>query len=201
MSAMDSNHVTLPESPLPWFRFYTDVTSSNVVRDLSDSEFRVLVSLMCLAGRSPGADRTTGRLTVAPIGKPVDRKMIGAEVWTHDEVEVGQALNSLMEQGLIDLDPDGAYRLVWRWHQYDSDNVTKRTRKHREQQKAPSNAAASLPGQSTTERQQKKDNRSTERSQGTDDQCDTYQCPQCAGTGTYDGSDCRWCGGSGVCRT
>lgn len=198
----------LSDPPMQWFRFYQDVTLSPLVRDLTDFEFRVFVAMFCLAGRSVGSDWYAGRLTVAPTGKPVSVRMIAVEAWAEDDAQVEAALSTLCEKGLVAVGDDGVYQIAWRWNQYKTDNVTKRTQAHRARKKQQGNLVASLPEHSNSEQgtaeqstpEQSREVRSQERSHdGVQEDGDEYPCPTCAGSGLLDGSPCGWCEGSGVC--
>lgn len=186
----DTSHFT-------WFRFYHDVLETTVVRQLDDLELRVLIACMCLASRSPEADRLEGALTVNPTGEPVDLKFIASEVWTSDEPTVREILTRLELKSLMRTREDGAHVVAFKWQQYATDTSTPRTRKYREKQKQSANEepSPSMPDQSREEQtrtEQNKGKRSSERSLGDGD-----ECPQCHGIGTVDGAPCVWCGGSG----
>lgn len=185
------------ETFLPWFRVHSDLTSSATVQALSDFEFRVLVCMHCLAGRSPGADRVEGALTAAPSGEPLTWRHVMYEAWTGDENDVKAALDALESKKLVGRrEADGAFILLYRWHQYPSDSSTARTRKHRGRLKAVPEASSSLPDQSTanhiTSDHIKGERSLVPLSDGSD------VCPDCDGTGVdADGNACKWCDGTG----
>lgn len=181
---------------LSWFRCSADLMGTASVRELSDHQFRVLMACMCLAGQSPVTSRELGRLALDPSDRPLPIRFIQAEVWTGDEPRTAEALRALCTAGLLVHDPDGAYRVVFRWRQYPSDNSTARTQKSRRslKTKTPTSAVPSMrSSESEGEKRTTKQNKAKRDVPG-----DVSECRWCGGSGEVDGGPCPQCDGSGV---
>lgn len=109
-----------------WIRLYRRMIDSPQVLELEDPEFRLLVSLWCLA------DDESRPGTVAYSVRALQRRCMAH----HTEQAVGDMLNRLMEVGLLEQAPDGAY-VIPRWieHQYDHPSQTPWAQRARRQQR------------------------------------------------------------------
>ena len=108
-------------SGMPWFRLYAEIINDPKVGQLSDSEFRTFVELMCLACES-GTDGNTN-LTVSETEWKLRRN-------------VSETIEKLLEVGLVTL--NSAKRVIvknYSKRQFKSDKSTDRVRKHREKHK------------------------------------------------------------------
>lgn len=103
-----------------WFRVYDRMLDSPDILELNDSEFRVVVSLWCLASQGGSEDGAIGYRNGA-LWRRVAPQM------PKDAFE--GILDRLMEIGLI-LGEDGAYRIKdWARHQYLYDSYKPSVRK------------------------------------------------------------------------
>jgi hypothetical protein len=103
---------------MEWLRLYVGTLDNAKVQALPGSVFKAWVNCLCLARITDGI--------LPPVDVIAFRLRCGtrqAEQWRDD----------LVERRLIDVTPDGNYRMHdWDQHQYVSDDSTKRVRKHRE---------------------------------------------------------------------
>lgn len=116
-------------SKLPWFRTYTEMPMDTKIRRLRKGDHKWLwVVVMCFAAQSP----TPGRLLISD-GQPVDIEDL-VDVADLPAKVVRDGLARMEQLGLIavDLDVDTYYLPAWDRRQFKSDNVTARTRKHRQ---------------------------------------------------------------------
>ena len=109
----------------PWFRFYTEALTDPKLRRLSAEERWLWVVCLGLARRSP----VPGWLLVTesiPMEPDDMSEMAGVTA-----AKVGKGLGKMVDLGLLVHDGD-AYRVAkWDERQFESDDVTKRTAKHR----------------------------------------------------------------------
>lgn len=106
----------------PWFRLYYEALDDPKIGRLTDSQFRVWVSVLmvqCAAGTDDG---WTG-LTVTGVGWRMRR-------------ECEADLRALESAGLVGIDEDGiVFVPAWSTRQFKSDNSTERVKRYRERQK------------------------------------------------------------------
>ena len=106
---------------MAWFRVYDALLDNPKVQKLKPELFKALINLWCLAKRHGGTLPAKDDIAFA-LRVP----QATAERWVLD----------LWEAGLLD-DKDGTVRPHdWSDHQYESDNVAARVKKHRAKQKA-----------------------------------------------------------------
>lgn len=108
---------------MAWFRVYDNLIDNPKVMRLKPDLFRALVSLWCLA------KRYGGKLP------PVHDIAFALRV---NETKVTAWIEELKQSGLVDEAADGTLTPHdWNDHQYSSDNVTERVRKHRAKHREP----------------------------------------------------------------
>jgi len=89
-----------------WFRFYNRMIDSPQILELSDSEFRLIVSLWCLASMEGG--------TIHYSIKALRRRIMPDK----DEEELKEMINHLKELDLL-IEEEGYFRIPrWEIHQY-----------------------------------------------------------------------------------
>jgi len=90
-----------------WFRFYNRMIDSPQILELSDSEFRLIVSLWCLASMERG--------TIHYSIKALRRRIMPDK----DEEELKEMINHLKELDLL-VEEEGYFRIPrWEIHQYE----------------------------------------------------------------------------------
>jgi len=90
-----------------WFRFYNRMIDSPQILELSDSEFRLIVSLWCLASMEGG--------TIHYSIKALRRRIMPDK----DEEELKEMINHLKELNLL-IEEEGYFRIPrWEIHQYE----------------------------------------------------------------------------------
>lgn len=121
----------MPRTARPWFRFYVEAVADRKVRRLKPEHRWLFVACLAAARQSPEA----GVLLVAE-GSPMDCRDL-ADFAGMDLRTVRAGMVALAEAGLIVQGSSGdsegiAYRSpAFLSRQYESDDVTARTRKHR----------------------------------------------------------------------
>lgn len=123
----------MPRRRMPWVRLYVEVVRDRALRRV-DAEVRwVWVTILCIAGESP----VRGVLLVADGDKePV--VVTAADLQDEAKVRakaVREGIDYFTQLGWISADgPAGAWRVTgWGRRNFESDNVTARTAKHRAQ--------------------------------------------------------------------
>jgi hypothetical protein len=110
----------------PWFRFYVEALTDPKLRRLSAEERWLWVVVLGLARQSP----VPGWLLVTesiPMEPDDMSEMAGVTA-----AKVGKGLAKMVDLGLLIHDRSGAYRVTkWDERQFESDDVAKRTAKHR----------------------------------------------------------------------
>ena len=104
-----------------WFRLYCDMIEDPKIGTLSDSEFRLWVEILCLAGLA-GNGGDTG-LTVSETEWKLRRN-------------VSETLQKLIRNGLVtfqehSMGKQTIYVPKWNVRQYQSDSSTRRVQKYR----------------------------------------------------------------------
>lgn len=116
---------------LPWFRYYAEDMEVDQVVDLSDLEYRAIVTLLHIAGQ----EELRGRL---PDTRKVARRFVALGVRV-SEGRTAQLLAMFRERGLLVEDPKGSGRLVpWNWEarQKVSDDGAARMKNFRQGKRA-----------------------------------------------------------------
>jgi hypothetical protein len=104
---------------MKWFRFYHDDLDDPRVQRLSGDEFKVWVNLSCLASRRE--ERGT-------LPDDMDEIAFALRIGVD---EAKSAVAALLSAGLLERDERGLRVTGWAERQYESDDVTKRTRRHK----------------------------------------------------------------------
>ena len=103
---------------MEWFRYYVGTLECRKIQDLPPTLFKAWVNILCLARLADG------RLTsVVDISFRLRCSVKQAQSW----------VDALVERLLLDPQNDGTSFIPHDWgeHQYSSDNVSERVRKHR----------------------------------------------------------------------
>lgn len=130
----------MPRPQRPWFRFYVEAVHDRKLRRLPAAQRWVWVVVLAAARES----HRPGVLLVAE-GQPLDEHDLAdkAAVPVRD---VCRALDAFTAAGMLDRDDAGAYRVCkWGERQFETDNVTERTRRHRSREQGR-NVPTSFPG-------------------------------------------------------
>lgn len=117
----------MPPPARPWFRFYVEAFHDPKLRRLKPSERWLWCAVLGVARSSC----ISGFLLVSEREAYTAHDL--ADFAAMPEREVEQAMAKFEKVGLVTVDPDLVCWFVPRWsdRQYESDDVTKRTRKHR----------------------------------------------------------------------
>lgn len=132
----------MPRPVRPWFRVYTEVLHDRKLRRLKPEHRWLFIACLAIARQSP----QPGTLLVGD-GDPVDERDI-ADMAAMDLRVVKAGMRALISAGVLERgsgeDPDDKSRgsssevvekfftvPAWKERQYESDNITTRTRKHR----------------------------------------------------------------------
>lgn len=112
----------------PWFRFYVEMPRDPKIRRLTPTQRWVWASILCAARQSPVA----GHLLISER-EPLNTADL-ADLAGVKESEAVKAVEAMERLGLVERDENLGCWFVPRFtaRQYESDNVTARTRKHRE---------------------------------------------------------------------
>ena len=108
---------------MKWFRFYSEIKDDPKMRKLADDEYRVFTYLMAIA-----ADEDKGGIV------PYNTDDLS---WTlRAPVDlVDRTIARLTKLNILSPDGNGWKFTHWQARQFPSDNVTERTRRHREKEK------------------------------------------------------------------
>lgn len=122
----------MPRTARPWFRFYVEALHDRKIRRLTPAQRWLWVAVLGCARKSP----VPGVLLVAE-GQPIEAEDL-ADVAALPKREVARALPLFEQAGMIGRDePAGAWRVLnWDERQFETDNTTARTRKHRSQERS-----------------------------------------------------------------
>jgi hypothetical protein len=119
----------MPRPVRPWFRFYVEAFSDRKLRRLSPTQRWIWMAILGAARDSP----EPGKLMIA-----ADCAMTNAELAGFADVrerEIAPALVLMSQLGMVLIENDAITVRNWGARQYESDNVTERTRNHRERSK------------------------------------------------------------------
>lgn len=144
----------MPRPVRPWFRFYTESFSDRKMLRLSPLQRWLWVSILGAARESP----VPGELLIAD-----DEPMTIEELARYADVrprDVSSALPIMERLGMIEQKERSIVVLNWNARQYESDNVTARTRDHRERSKeqdrnVPKNVRRNTPDTETETEEEK----------------------------------------------
>lgn len=117
----------MPPAKQPWFRFYVEATTDRKLRRLTPAQRWLWVAVLAAGKQSPRA----GWLMLTERERFTTEDL--ADLAGMRGKDVDEGLARMSELGLLEEDDTvGALRIVaWAKRQYDSDDVTARTRKHR----------------------------------------------------------------------
>lgn len=111
----------------PWFRFYTEALTDPKLRRLTPAQRWLWVAVLGAARQSP----TPGVLMLTE-SEPLTCGDL-ADLAGMPEKATREGLGRLEELGLVAVDDDGAWSVPkWNDRQFESDDTTARTRKHRQ---------------------------------------------------------------------
>ena len=119
----------MPRPVRPWFRFYVEAFSDRKLRRLSPTQRWIWVAILGAARESP----EPGKLLVAE-----DLPMTHSELASYADVrvrEIGPAVELMSQLKMVHSDNGVITVTNFAGRQYESDNVTDRTRRHRERSK------------------------------------------------------------------
>lgn len=107
---------------MKWFRLYNEIIDDQKVWDLSDSEFKAWVGVLCLASKAEAGGDT--KLTVSETAWKL-------------RLDVSVTLQKLIDRNLVTLRTNGdgvetVFVPKWKKRQFQSDSSTERVRKHRD---------------------------------------------------------------------
>jgi hypothetical protein len=130
----------MPRPQRPWFRFYVEALSDRKLRRLTPAQRWLWVAVLGAARQSP----VPGVLLVSD-DEPMDPDDL-ADIAGMTRREVVKALPLFERAGMIDRDDDlDAWRVTnWGTRQWESDDTTERTRKHR-RRNVPTTAVGTPP--------------------------------------------------------
>lgn len=119
----------MPRPSRPWFRFYVEAFGDLKLRRLTPEQRWVWVAVLGAARQSC----EPGRLLIAP-GVPMSDLDLSA-FSNVTPSKVVKALRAMESLGMVSLDGDTWTVPRWGDRQFESDDVTERTRKHRAQER------------------------------------------------------------------
>lgn len=127
----------------PWFRFYVEAFPDRKIRRLKPAQRWVWVAVLGAARES----HEPGKLYVAP-GLPMTRGEL-ADYAAVTEREIDAALRAMIALSMVTVEDTSGLIEVTNWdkRQFESDNVTERTRDHRERSREQDrNVPKNVPG-------------------------------------------------------
>lgn len=120
----------VPRASRPWFRFYVEALADRKLRRLTPAQRWVWVGVLAAARQSP----YPGVLLVSE-GLIMGEEDL-ADICAVSAREVTVALRSFEEAGMIERDFAGAWVVTnWKERQFESDDTTARTSKHRSKER------------------------------------------------------------------
>lgn len=124
----------------PWFRFYVEAVADPKLRTLTPAQRWLWVSVLAAARHSP----KPGTLMIFDEMPMDDASLAGfAGMFP---AEVRKAMPLFEKLGMIEVDDQGAWAVCnWKRRQFESDDVTERTRLHRSKEHN-GNVPKSFPG-------------------------------------------------------
>ena len=123
----------MPRPVRPWFRFYVEAFADRKIRRLKPAQRWVWVAILGAARES----HEPGSLYIAP-GLPMTVRELAAYADV-TEKDVTTSLTAMESMSMITRDGDLITVTNWGARQFETDDVTKRTRDHRERSRERSN--------------------------------------------------------------
>lgn len=134
----------MPRKPMPWFRFYVEAVHDRKLRRQDPAVRWLWVAILAIARQSP----TPGLLLLSSAddqGEPVELADL-ADVAAVDLATVEKGTAEFERLGMLTRD-GRAWRVTkWDDRQFESDDVTKRTRRHRDTKEQRRNVPTSFQG-------------------------------------------------------
>lgn len=132
----------MPRPVRPWFRFYVEAFNDRKIRRLTPTQRWIWASVLGAARESP----ESGRLFIAE-GVPMTRKEL-ADYAGVKLREIEPALTAMADLSMVSIDANGLVSVTnWDSRQFESDDVTQRTRDHRERSREQGrNVPKNVPG-------------------------------------------------------
>jgi hypothetical protein len=118
----------MPPAKRPWFRFYVEAVGDRKLRRLKPEVRWLFVACLAAARQSP----VPGRLLITDEHFMNADDLADFAGLTRKQVDVG--VLALIDVGVLDVDDDGWFVPAWSTRQYESDDVTRRTRRYRSRQ-------------------------------------------------------------------
>lgn len=119
----------MPRPARPWFRFYVEALSDRKLRRLEPAHRWLWVAVLGMARMSP----SPGLLLVAE-GQPADERDL-ADVAGMQLKDVRKAMPLFELAGMVQRQDDTWSVTNWAGRQFESDDITERTRKHRSKER------------------------------------------------------------------
>jgi len=147
----------------PWFRFYTEALTDPKLRRLSVEERWLWVAVLGAARQSP----VPGWLMLTEA-LPLSNDDL-AELAGMTPAKVERGLAKMLDLQIVILDVDtGAYRVkAWADRQFESDDTTSRTRRHRRNSNQPTMERSIVDEGTSSESETETENRSSSSSSST----------------------------------
>lgn len=121
-----------PREKRPWFRLYSELLHDPKVQTLSETMFKAYINTLCIAGMND------------PRGA-IPHLADYAFLLRVSEKQAEKIRNSLKISELLEENSDGFFIHNWDERQFESDNVTIRTQRHREKKKRLNNDSGNVP--------------------------------------------------------
>lgn len=159
----------MPRKRNPWFRFYVEAVYDRKLRRQEPAHRWLWVAMLAVARESPepgtlllsDADPETGPVHVDDL----------ADVAALDRDVVERGIKEFERLGMIEV-VDGTMRISnWGARQFESDDVTSRTRKHRRKERSND-----VPGNGPRDRDRDREKKTPSSSKGTIDADGYYVC-------------------------
>lgn len=131
----------MPRPQRPWFRFYVEAVTDAKLRRFTPAQRWLWVCVLAAARESP----ISGLLMLPP-----DVPMMASDLARMSDLServVKTTLTDFERLGMVTDGPSGWEVLHWKERQYETDNTTERTRKHRSQERGR-NVPTMFPGTS-----------------------------------------------------
>lgn len=130
----------MPRPARPWFRFYVEALGDRKIRRFTPAQRWLWVAILGCARSSP----VPGTLLVSGESAVDDHDL--ADIAGMPARDVARAMPLFESAGMIQRTATGAWVVVkWNERQYESDDITERTRKHRSKER-DRNVPTTFPG-------------------------------------------------------
>lgn len=129
----------------PWFRFYVEAVHDRKLRRLPPAQRWLWVVVLAVARESPVAGSLLLRCDDSGVEPISEADLVDTAALKPADVKAGMA--AFRQMGMLRTDPNLGCDVVAKWteRQYESDDVTTRTRKHRSKER-PRNADGTFQG-------------------------------------------------------